>query len=132
MSERTLVIIKPDGVEKRLIGEIISRFERRSLKITHLRLLRVDRALAGRLYDIHEGKPFFGGLVDFITSGDVVVMVVEGDGVIQIVRTMVGATDPVEAAPGTIRGDYALEIGRNTVHASDSPERAQDEISLFF
>lgn len=128
----TLVIVKPDGVRKRAIGDIISRFERRSLKIAGLRMIHMDEELAGRLYDIHKGKPFFDELVDFITSGEVVVMVIQGEDVIPVVRTMLGATDPREAAPGTIRGDYALEIGQNTVHASDSPERAAYEISLFF
>lgn len=130
--EQTLLLIKPDGVQKRIIGEIVSRFERRSLKISALRMLRVDTELANRLYDIHKGKPFFDELVDFITSGDIVAMVIEGDNVISLVRKMIGATDPNEADPGTIRGDFALEIGKNTVHASDSAERAEYEIGLFF
>jgi len=130
--ERTLLIVKPDGIQKRIIGEIISRFEKRNLRISAIRMLRVDTELAHRLYDIHKGKPFFDELVDFITSGDVVAMVIEGDNVISLVRKMIGATDPMQAEPGTIRGDYALEIGRNTVHASDSQERAAYEIGLFF
>jgi nucleoside-diphosphate kinase len=130
--EKTLLIVKPDGIQKRIIGEIISRFEKRNLRISAIRMLRVDTELAHRLYDIHKGKPFFDELVDFITSGDVVAMVIEGDNVISLVRKMIGATDPMQAEPGTIRGDYALEIGRNTVHASDSQERAAYEIGLFF
>jgi nucleoside-diphosphate kinase len=129
---KTLVLIKPDAVKRKLIGEIVSRFEKRGLDVTALRLLDVDEALAGRLYDIHEGKPFFNDLVAFITSGPIVAMVIEGPEVIQLVRTMLGATNPVEAAPGTIRGDYALVIDSNVVHASDAPERAEYEISLFF
>ena len=130
--EKTLLIVKPDGIQKRITGEIISRFEKRNLRISAIRMLRVDTELAHRLYDIHKGKPFFDELVDFITSGDVVAMVIEGDNVISLVRKMIGATDPMQAEPGTIRGDYALEIGRNTVHASDSQERAAYEIGLFF
>ncbi len=126
------MLVKPDGVQKRIIGEIISRFERRSLKISALRMLKVDTGLANRLYDIHKGKPFFDELVDFITSGDIVAMVIEGDNVISLVRRMIGATDPSEAEPGTVRGDFALDIGKNTVHASDSVERAEYEIGLFF
>lgn len=130
--EKTLLIVKPDGVRKRIVGEIISRFERRSLQITRLKMLEVDKDLADRLYDVHRGKPFFDELVDYITSGPVVAMVIEGDGVIATVRKMIGATDPLQAEPGTIRGDFALEIGKNTVHASDSEERAQYEAGLFF
>jgi nucleoside-diphosphate kinase len=129
---KSLVLIKPDAVKRKLIGEIVARFEKRGLEVTGLRLLDVDEALAGRLYDIHEGKPFFNDLVAFITSGPIVAMVIEGPDVIQIVRKMVGATNPAEAAPGTIRGDYALVIDSNAVHASDAPERAEYEISLFF
>ena len=130
--QKSLVLIKPDAVKRKLMGEIVSRFEKRGLDVTGLRLLQVDEALAGRLYDIHEGKPFFNDLVAFITSGPIVAMIVEGPDVIQLVRTMLGATNPVEAAPGTIRGDYALVIDSNVVHASDAPERADYEISLFF
>ncbi|MFA5867475.1 MAG: nucleoside-diphosphate kinase [Actinomycetota bacterium] len=130
--QKSLVLIKPDAVKRKLIGEIVSRFEKRGLDVTALRLLDVDKALAGRLYDIHEGKPFFNDLVAFITSGPIVAMVIEGPDVIQLVRTMLGATNPAEAAPGTIRGDYALIIDSNVVHASDAPERAEYEISLFF
>ncbi len=130
--QKSLVLIKPDAVKRKLIGEIVSRFERRGLDVTALRLLDVDKALAGRLYDIHEGKPFFNDLVAFITSGPIVAMVIEGPDVIQLVRSMLGATNPAEADPGTIRGDYALVIDSNVVHASDAPERAEYEISLFF
>jgi nucleoside-diphosphate kinase len=129
---KSLVLIKPDAVRRKLVGEIIARFEKRGLNVTALRMLDVDEALAGRLYDIHQGKPFFNDLVAFITSGPIVAMVVEGPEVIQLVRTMLGATNPAEAAPGTIRGDYALVIDSNVVHASDAPERAEYEISLFF
>jgi nucleoside-diphosphate kinase len=130
--ERTLVIIKPDGVRKGLIGEVISRFEKRGLKISKLKLVRLSLETAHKLYDIHEGKDFFGDLVNFITSGDVMVMIVEGESAISVVRTMIGATNPVEALPGTIRGDFALSIGENIVHAADSPERAEKEIALLF
>lgn len=130
--QKSLVLIKPDAVKRKLIGEIVSRFEKRGLDVTGLRLLDVDEVLAGRLYDIHEGKPFFNDLVSFITSGPIVAMIVEGPDVIQLVRTMLGATNPVEAVPGTIRGDYALVIDSNVVHASDASERAEYEISLFF
>lgn len=130
--QKSLVLIKPDAVKRKLIGSIIARFERRGLNITALRMLDIDEALAGRLYDIHQGKPFFNDLVSFITSGPIVAMVIEGPKAIQLVRTMLGATNPIEAAPGTIRGDYALVIDSNVVHASDAPERADYEISLFF
>lgn len=130
--ERTLVIIKPDGVRQGLIGEIIGRFERKGLKVAEVKLMGVSSELAAQLYDIHQGKDFFDNLVAFITSGDVVVMVLEGDGAIAHVRAMIGATDPREAAPGSIRGDFALDIGENIVHAADSPERAAKEIALFF
>ena len=130
--ERTLVIIKPDGVRKRLIGEIISRFENRGLKIAELKLVRFSVEAARRLYDIHEGKDFFDDLVNFVTSGAVVAMILEGESAVSVVRSMIGATNPLEAQPGTIRGDFALSIGENIVHAADSPERAQKEIVLLF
>lgn len=130
--QKSLVLIKPDAVKRKLIGSIIARFERRGLNITAVRMLDVDQALAGRLYDIHQDKPFFNDLVSFITSGPIVAMIIEGPQVIEIVRAMVGATNPAEAAPGTIRGDYGLVIDSNVVHASDAPERAEYEISLFF
>lgn len=130
--QRTLIIVKPDGVQRGLIGPIISRFERRGLKVVALRLLQIDRALAERHYGIHRGKGFFEGLVSYITSGPVVVAVLEGANAVSVVRTTMGATNAAEAAPGTIRGDYALEIGRNLVHGSDSPESAEHEIALYF
>lgn len=131
-TQKSLVLIKPDAVRRKLVGEILARFEKRGLNVTALRMLNVDEALAARLYDIHKGKPFFDDLVSFITSGPIVAMVIEGPQVIQLVRTMLGATNPAEAAPGTIRGDYALVIDSNVVHASDAPDRAEYEISLFF
>ena len=130
--ERTLVIVKPDGVQRGLIGETISRLERRGLKIVAMRMIWMDTDLAKRLYGVHEGKPFFEKLITYITSGPVVVMVVEGKAVIEVVRRTLGATAPAEAAPGTIRADFALEVGRNLVHGSDSPETAAFEIPLFF
>ncbi|BAL98901.1 nucleoside diphosphate kinase [Caldilinea aerophila DSM 14535 = NBRC 104270] len=125
-------MIKPDGVQRGLIGEIISRFERRGLKLVAMKMLKVDEGLARRHYAVHEGKPFFEGLVRYITSAPVVAMVVEGTNAVAAVRQTVGATKPFEAAPGTIRADFALEIGRNLVHASDAPETAAAEIGLWF
>jgi len=131
--ERTLVLVKPDGVQRGLIGEIISRFERTGLKLVALKMLQMDRKMAGQHYAIHQGKPFFEGLVSFITSSPLIAAVFEGNSAVEVVRkTMGAATDPVKAAPGTIRGDLALDIGRNVVHGSDSLENAQKEISLFF
>lgn len=130
--QRSLVLIKPDAVARKISGEIISRFERRGLNISFLRRLDVGEELAGRLYDIHKDKPFFNDLVAFITSGPIVAMVIEGPNVIAVVRKMLGATDPTQAEPGTIRGDYALVIDSNVVHASDAPDRAEYEIGLFF
>lgn len=130
--ERTLVIIKPDGVRKKLVGEIISRLERKGFSIIALELMRISPELAEKLYDIHRGKDFFDNLVSFIISGDVVVMVAEGEDAVSRVREMIGATNPSEAAPDTIRGDYASSISENIVHAADSVERAEVEIALFF
>ena len=130
--ERTLVLVKPDGVMRRLSGEIISRFEKRGLRIAALRMCRMTREMAEKHYAEHVGKPFFPGLVDFITSGSIVAMVVQGEGAIRAVRTMMGATNPLDAAPGTIRGDLALTMGNNVVHGSDGPESAAREISTFF
>lgn len=130
--ERTLVIVKPDGVQRGLIGPIITRLEQRGLKIVGLKMMQITPELARKHYAIHEGKPFFDGLIRYITSSPVVVMVVEGKKAIEVVRATMGATNPVAAAPGTIRADYALEIGRNLVHGSDGPETAQTEIALFF
>lgn len=130
--ERTFVAIKPDGVERGLIGEIIGRFEKRGLKLVGLKLMRVSVDLAGRHYGEHKGKPFFDGLVKFITSGPIVAMVWEGKNAITLARNVIGATNPAQAAQGTIRGDLAVEIGRNAVHGSDGPESAAREIGLFF
>ena len=130
--ERTLVIIKPDAVQRGLVGEIIVRFERRGLRLAAMKLMHIDEALAKRHYAVHEGKPFFEPLVAYITSSPVVVMVLEGSDAINIARRTMGATNPAEAAPGTIRADFGLEIGRNLVHGSDGPETAAAEVSLFF
>ena len=130
--ERTLVIIKPDAMQRGLVGEVVSRLERRGLKIVGMKLMDIDEALARRHYSVHEGKPFFEGLIQYITSAPVVVMALEGNDAIEIVRRTMGATKPADAAPGTIRGDYALEIGRNLVHGSDGVATAIREIGLFF
>jgi nucleoside-diphosphate kinase len=130
--ERTLVIIKPDGVQRQLIGPIVTRFEQRGLKIVAMKLMLVSKDLARKHYAVHEGKPFFEPLIDYITSAPVVVMVVEGPNAIQVTRNTMGATNPINAAPGTIRADYGLEIGRNMVHGSDGPETAAAEIALWF
>lgn len=130
--ESTLIIVKPDGVQRGLVGEILRRFEQRGLRLVALKLLAVDRALAEKHYGVHNGKFFFEGLVDFITSGPAVAGVVEGPQAISVVRSMVGATRPAEAAPGTIRGDFAVAGLRNLIHASDAPETAAAEIALFF
>lgn len=130
--ERSLIILKPDAVQRGLVGPILSRIEQRGLRLTAMKLMRIDEALARRHYAVHEGKPFFNGLIEYISSGPVVVLVVTGKNVIETVRAMVGATNPVKAAPGTIRGDFALEIGRNLIHASDSPENGEAEVAIFF
>ena len=130
--ERTLVIIKPDGVQRGLIGPIITRLERRGLKITAMKMIQIDYDLAKRHYAVHEGKSFYEKLLEYITSGPMVVMVVEGKEAIEVVRRTMGATNPMEAVPGTIRADYGLEIGRNLVHGSDGAETAAFEIPLFF
>ncbi|HIA16874.1 MAG TPA: nucleoside-diphosphate kinase [Dehalococcoidia bacterium] len=130
--DRTLVLVKPDGVQRGLIGEIISRLERRGLKIVGMKLMQVSGELANRHYGEHEGKPFFAGLVGFITSGPIVAMAIEGNNVVGLVRTTVGATNPADSAPGTIRGDLGVDIGRNLIHGSDSDESAKRELSLFF
>jgi nucleoside-diphosphate kinase len=132
VNERTLVLIKPDGVQRLLAGRILARYEERGLKLAGLKLIHVGRDLAERHYAIHREKPFFGSLVDFITSAPLVAAVLEGPNAIAIVRAMNGATRPNEAAPGTIRGDFALETAQNLVHASDSAENAADEIALWF
>ena len=132
MTERTLVLIKPDGVQRQLIGRILDRYEERGLKVIGLKLVQVDRALAERHYAVHREKPFFGGLVDFIVSAPLVALALEGPNAIIVVRAINGATRPHEAAPGTIRGDYALETAQNIVHASDGPESATAELALWF
>jgi nucleoside-diphosphate kinase len=132
VNERTLVLIKPDGVQRLLVGRILGRLEERGLKLVGLKLVHVDRSLAERHYAVHREKPFFGGLVEFITSSPLVAAAFEGPNAIAIVRAMVGATRPHEAAPGTIRGDYALETAQNLVHASDGAETAADELALWF
>jgi nucleoside-diphosphate kinase len=132
VSERTLILIKPDGVQRQLVGRIIERYEQRGLRIVGLKLLQVDRALAERHYAVHADKPFFPGLVAFITSSPLVAMAVEGTNAVAICRAINGATRPHEAAPGSIRGDFALETGMNLVHASDSPENATAELALWF
>jgi nucleoside-diphosphate kinase len=130
--ERTLVLVKPDGVRRGLVGEVIGRIERKGLAVTRLELRTIDRALAERHYEEHTDKPFFGDLVDFITSGPLVAMIVEGADAVRCMRVLVGATDPVEAAPGSIRGDFATVITENIVHGSDSPENGEREIAIFF
>jgi nucleoside-diphosphate kinase len=130
--EQTLVLIKPDGVHRQLIGPIITRLEQRGLKIVAMKMIQVRQDLARKHYAIHEGKPFFEPLIKYITSSPVVAMVVEGPKAIEVTRNTMGATNPVNAAPGTIRADYALEIGRNLVHGSDGPETADAEIALWF
>jgi nucleoside-diphosphate kinase len=132
MTERSLVLIKPDGVQRLLVGRVIARFEDRGLKLVGLKLLHVTRELAERHYAVHRDKPFFPGLVAFITSSPLVAVAVEGPNAIAVVRSMVGATRPWEAAPGTIRGDFALEVAQNLIHASDGPETAESELALWF
>jgi nucleoside-diphosphate kinase len=132
VTERTLVLIKPDGVQRQLVGRIIDRYEERGLKIVGLKLVHVDRALAEAHYAAHREKPFFAGLVDFITSAPLVALVLDGPNAIAVVRAINGATRPEEADPGTIRGDYALETAQNIVHASDGPETAATELALWF
>jgi nucleoside-diphosphate kinase len=132
VTELTLVLIKPDGVQRLLTGRILARYEERGLRLAGLKLMSVRRELAERHYAVHSEKPFFRGLVDFITSGPVVAAVLEGPSAIAVVRAMNGATRPNEAAPGTVRGDFALETAQNLVHASDSPETAAAEIALWF
>ncbi len=132
MAERTFVMIKPDAVKRGLIGEIIARFERKGFRIKALKMKWLTREEAEKLYEVHRGKPFFEELVSFITSGPVVAMILEGPSAIEVVRLMIGATDGRKAAPGTIRGDYALDIGANVIHASDSKESFEREYKVFF
>jgi nucleoside-diphosphate kinase len=130
--ETTLVLVKPDGMRRGLAGEVIARLERRGLELRAARLLKITRSLAQRHYAEHRGKPFFGGLVSFITSGPVLALAVRGESAVSVVRTMMGATNPLDSAPGTIRGDYALELSENIVHGSDSRASAKRELGLFF
>jgi nucleoside-diphosphate kinase len=132
VAQRTLILVKPDGVRRNLIGDVISRIERKGLKVIAMDLRVIDTETAHAHYAEHAEKPFFGELVDFITSGPSVALVAEGQRAIEAFRGLAGATDPVKATPGTIRGDYALEVGQNMVHGSDSPESAEREIKIFF
>jgi nucleoside-diphosphate kinase len=131
-TERTLVLIKPDGVQRLLVGRIVGRYEDRGLRLVGMKLVKVDRDLAERHYDVHRSKPFFEGLVDFITSAPLVALAFDGPNAISVVRAINGATRPHEAAPGTIRGDFALETAQNIVHASDGPEAAETELAIWF
>lgn len=130
--ESTLILVKPDGVQRNLIGEIVARFERRGLKLVAMKFLQMSEELAAAHYAVHKGRPFYDGLLEYITSGPVLAMVWQGKDAIAAARSTMGVTNPVAAAPGTIRGDFGLEIGRNLVHGSDGPETAAREISLFF
>jgi len=131
-TERTFAMVKPDGVQRGLAGEVVARYERRGLKVVGLKLMRVSKQLAEEHYAEHKGKPFYEGLVGYITSGPVVALCLEGRNAVQVVRDVNGATDPVKAVPGSIRGDFALDIGRNVVHGSDAPATAQRELKLYF
>jgi nucleoside-diphosphate kinase len=126
------VAVKPDGVERILVGEVVGRFEKRGLKLVGMKFMKVTKEMAEQHYGEHKGKPFYEGLVSYITSGPIVAMALEGKSAVALARQVIGATKPLEAAPGTIRGDLAVEIGRNIVHGSDSPENGQREISIFF
>jgi nucleoside-diphosphate kinase len=130
--ERTLIIVKPDGVERGLIGDVLRRFEQRGLTVAGLKMIRIGAELAARHYAEHQGKPFYLGLIEFITSGPVVVSAIQGPGAIALVRAMMGATNPANAAPGTLRGDFAVNLSYNVIHGSDGPEAAQREIALYF
>ncbi|MDY6917593.1 MAG: nucleoside-diphosphate kinase [Chloroflexota bacterium] len=130
--QQTLVLLKPDAVQRGLVGEIIHRLERRGLKIVAMKMIWMDEALAKRHYAVHEGKQFFDGLVGFITSSPIIAAVIKGENAVDLVRRTMGATDPAEASPGTIRGDFGVDIGYNLIHGSDSVENAAKEIALFF
>ena len=132
MIERTLILIKPDAVRRKLIGEIITRFERKQLKIVAMKMMKITRELAEKHYEEHKGKDFFESLVEFITSGPLVAMIIEGKNAISVCRKIIGKTNPQEAEPGTIRGDFGIITQENLVHGSDSPESARREISIFF
>ena len=131
-AETTLVLVKPDGMRRRLAGELVARFERRGFELRGARLLKISKATAQQHYAEHKGKPFFNDLVSFITSGPVLALALRGEGAIATVRTMMGATNPLDSAPGTIRGDFALELSENIVHGSDSKASAKRELALFF
>jgi nucleoside-diphosphate kinase len=130
--ERTLILVKPDAFARGLTGEIVARFERKGLRLVALQMMTMSRSLAERHYAEHEGKPFYGELVEFITSAPLVAMVLEGPRAIEAARQVIGATDPLQASPGSIRGDFAMEVGQNMVHGSDAPESATREVGLFF
>lgn len=130
--ERTFLMIKPDGVQRNLVGEVVRRFEVKGFTLVGLKLMNVSKELAEKHYDVHKERPFFAGLIQFITSGPVVAMVWEGEGVVASARKIIGATNPLSAEPGTIRGDYGVTVGRNLIHGSDAIETAQNEISLWF
>jgi nucleoside-diphosphate kinase len=130
--ERTLILVKPDAFARNLTGEIIARFERKGLRLAALNQITLTREIAERHYAEHDGKPFFGELVEFITSGPLVAMVLEGDSAVEAARQLIGATNPLQAAPGSIRGDYAISVGQNMVHGSDSNDSAAREVALFF
>ncbi|MGD1809361.1 nucleoside-diphosphate kinase [Dapis sp. BLCC M126] len=130
--ERTFIAIKPDGVQRGLVGQIISRFETKGFTLVGLKVISVSKELAEKHYDVHKERPFFPGLIQFITSGPVVAMVWEGEGVVASARKIIGATNPLSSEPGTIRGDYGISVGRNLIHGSDAIETAQNEISLWF
>ena len=130
--QRTLVLVKPDGVQRGLIGRIVARLEQRGLKLVAIKMMRISPELAGRHYAEHRSKPFYDGLIAFITSGPVVAMIWEGREAVTVVRSVMGTTDPLKAAPGTIRGDLALDLGMNLIHGSDSVDRAESEMALFF
>lgn len=129
---RILILLKPDGVERGLIGEIISRFEKKGLKIVAMKMMRMTKKKAENFYSVHKGKPFYSGLIDYITSGPIVGICLEGENVISVVREMMGKTNPAEADKGTIRADYGIDIGKNTVHGSDSEESAKKETPIVF
>jgi len=130
--ERTLILVKPDAFARALTGEIIARFERKGLRLVAMQLMKMERELAASHYAEHEGKPFYDELVGFITSGPLVAMVLEGERAVEAARQVIGATDPLQASPGSIRGDYAIAVGQNMVHGSDSPDSAAREVALFF
>ncbi|MBL4976947.1 nucleoside-diphosphate kinase [Bacillus halotolerans] len=132
MMEKTFIMVKPDGVQRQLVGEILSRFERKGLQLAGAKLMRVTEQMAEKHYAEHQGKPFFGELVEFITSGPVFAMVWEGENVVEVTRQLIGKTNPKEALPGTIRGDFGMFVGKNIIHGSDSLESAEREINIFF